>query len=67
MCLGKAYIEAGGKSELVMDSISLMEIDGATVRLSTIFGDRKELEARVRQIDFEGSRIFLASAAPGDE
>lgn len=66
MCLGKAYIEAGDKRELVMDSIALMEIDGNRVRLSTIFGDQKELEARVKQIDFEGSRIILADASPGD-
>ncbi len=64
MCLGKAYIEAGDKRELVLDSIALMEIDGNRVRLSTIFGDQKELEARVKQIDFEGSRIILSSVSP---
>ncbi len=64
MCLGKAYIEAGDKRELVLDSIALMEIDGNKVRLSTIFGDQKEMEARVKQIDFEGSRIILSSVSP---
>ncbi len=59
MCLGKAYIEAGDKRELVLDSVALLEIDDNRVRLSTIFGDQKELEARVKQIDFEGSRIIL--------
>jgi len=64
MCLGKAYIEAGDKRELVLDSIALMEIDGNKVRLSTIFGEQKEMEARVKQIDFEGSRIILSSVSP---
>jgi predicted RNA-binding protein len=67
MCLGKAYIEAGNKRELVMDSVALMEIDGNRVRLSTIFGDQKELEARIKVVDFEGSRIILTSAAAGEK
>ncbi len=66
MCLGKAYVEAGDKRELVMDSIALLEIDGNRVRLSSIFGDLKELEASVKQIDFEGSRIILTGASAGE-
>ncbi len=59
MCLGKAYIEAGSKRELVMDSIASIEIDDTRLKLSTIFGDHKELQARIKEIDFEGSRIIL--------
>jgi predicted RNA-binding protein len=65
MCLGKAYIEAGNKRELVLDSIALIEIDDNRLRLSTIFGDQKELEARIKEIDFEGSRIILTTAPAG--
>ena len=65
MCLGKAYLEADNKRELVLDSIALLEIDGTKVKLSTIFGDHKELEASIKEIDFEGSRIILTPAAAG--
>ena len=65
MCLGKAYIEADNKRELVLDSIALIEIDDNRLRLSTIFGDQKELEARIKEIDFEGSRIILTKAPAG--
>jgi predicted RNA-binding protein len=65
MCLGKAYLEADNKRELVLDSISSLEIDGTKVKLSTIFGDHKELEASIKEIDFEGSRIILTPAAAG--
>jgi predicted RNA-binding protein len=65
MCLGKAYIETDNKRELVLDSIALLEIDDNRVRLSTIFGDQKELEARIKEIDFEGSRIILTAAPAG--
>jgi predicted RNA-binding protein len=65
MCLGKAYFEAGNKRELVLDSIASIEIDDTRLRLSTIFGDQKELEARIKEIDFEGSRIILTKVPAG--
>ena len=65
MCLGKAYIEAGTKRELILDSIALIEIDDTKLKLSTIFGDHKELDARIKEIDFEGSRIILIKVPTG--
>ncbi len=62
MCLGKAYLEADGKRELVLDSVALLEISDKKVKLSTIFGDQKELEATIKTIDFESSRIILEGA-----
>jgi predicted RNA-binding protein len=65
MCLGKAYIEADDKRELVMDSIATIEIADNKLKLSTIFGDQKELEARIKEIDFEGSKIILTRVSAG--
>jgi predicted RNA-binding protein len=65
MCLGKAYLEANGKQELVLDSIALLEVSDTRLKLSTIFGDQKELDARIKEIDFEGSRIILTPVPAG--
>jgi len=65
MCLGKAYIEADNKRELILDSIALIEIADTKLKLSTIFGDQKEVEARIKEIDFEGSRIILTKIPAG--
>ena len=65
MCLGKAYIEADNKRELILDSIALIEIADTKLKLSTIFGDQKEIEARIKEIDFEGSRIILTKIPTG--
>jgi len=67
MCLGKAYLEADNKRELVLDSIASIEIDDTKLKLSTIFGDYKELDARIKEIDFEGSRIILTPIAAGQK
>lgn len=65
MCLGKAYLETGNKRELILDSIAAIEIDDGSVSMSTIFGDRKEIRARIKEIDFEGSRIILTGIPAG--
>ncbi len=65
MCLGKAYLETDNKRELVLDSTASLEIDGTKLKLSTIFGDQKEIEATIKQIDFEGSRIILTKVPAG--
>ena len=65
MCLGKAYLEADNKRELVLDSIASIVIDDTKLKLSTIFGDTREIEARIKEIDFEGSRIILTPATAG--
>jgi len=65
MCLGKAYLEADNKRELILDSIASLEIDGTKLKLSTIFGDQKEIEATIKEIDFEGSRIILTKVPAG--
>ena len=67
MCLGKAYLEADDKRELVLDSIALIEIADTKLKLSTIFGDTKEIEARIKSIDFEGSRIILTRVPAGQK
>ena len=59
MCLGKAYLKSNDGSELILDSISLVEISDAKLKLSTIFGDQKEIEATIKEIDFENSTIIL--------
>jgi predicted RNA-binding protein len=65
MCLGKAYLEADNKRELVLDSIALIEIADTKLKLSTIFGDTKEIEASIKEIDFESSRIILTRVPAG--
>jgi len=61
MCLAKAYFEKGGEGELILEDVALLEVEGKTVRLSTIFGERQELEASVKQVDLNNSRILLVS------
>jgi predicted RNA-binding protein len=62
MCLGKAYLEGNGESELLLESVALLEVRGKKLRLSSLFGEEKEIEASLREIDFQTSRIILQRA-----
>jgi len=59
MCLSKAYYEKEGEKQLVADEITSMDIDGEILRFTTIFGEMKEITARVREIDFLTHSILL--------
>ncbi len=59
MCLAKAYLQEKGEKELLLQEVAFIEIENKRLRLSTIFGEQKEIEADIKQIDFQNSNIIL--------
>lgn len=59
MCLAKAYLEGEGEKELLLEEVALIEIDDKTLRLSTIFGERKEMEGVIKSVDFQNSTVIV--------
>ena len=59
MCLAKAYLKGKGERELLLEAVAFIEIEDRQLRLSTIFGEKKEIEADIREIDFQNSSIIL--------
>jgi predicted RNA-binding protein len=59
MCLAKAYLVGNGQRELLLEEVALIEIRDKKLRLSTIFGEKKELEAVIKAVDFQNSSIVL--------
>ena len=59
MCLGKVYLNKKGERELLLESVAFIEIDEKRLLLSTIFGEQKEIEAGIKEIDFQNSNIIL--------
>lgn len=58
MCLAKVYETTEGDKPILED-IAYMIIEGERVEVETLFGERKILQGRVRQIDFLKSRVQL--------
>ncbi len=59
MCLSKAYIERSGKRELVMEEVASLRLEDERLRLRTLLGEQKEIEANIKEIDFLTHSITL--------
>ncbi len=59
MCETNAFLRAAGKEEMLLESLSKIEVKGDSLQLSNIFGDRKELVGRIVEINFQGGKVFI--------
>ena len=59
MCLAKAYLSKNGERELLMREIAYLGVGNEKLLLRTLFGEQKEVEAKLREIDFANSSITL--------
>jgi predicted RNA-binding protein len=58
MCLAKVY-EATEGDKPILEDIAYMIVEGERIEVETLFGERKILQGRVRQIDFLKSKVQL--------
>lgn len=59
MCLSKAYIDNNGEKALLMEDVASLEIADNKLRLKNLFGEQKEIEASLKEIDFMTHSIVL--------
>ena len=58
MCLAKVY-EATEGDKPILEDIAYMIVEGERIEVETLFGERKILQGRVRQVDSIKSRVQL--------
>lgn len=58
MCLTKAYTK-DGMVEPVLENISHMDLDSKCIRMETMFGEKKVIQGKVLEVDFENSKIIV--------
>ena len=59
MCLAKVYLRGAEKDELLLEEVALLKTGPGKLSLRTLFGEEKEVEAAIREIDFANSNIIL--------
>ena len=59
MCLSKAYIDRNGERELLMGEVASVEVQDGKLLVKTLFGEQKEIEASIREINFVSNSIVL--------
>jgi len=59
MCEANAYIIKDNETELIMESVDKVEPEGEGIRLISIFGDQKYLDAKIQSLELVDHKIFL--------
>jgi predicted RNA-binding protein len=59
MCLAKAYIGGNGEKKLLMAEIASLKAKDGKLLVTTLFGEQREIEANISEIDFMSSSIML--------
>lgn len=59
MCEANAYLLRDGKEELFMEAVDVIENEGGTLRVTSIFGEQKAVRGRIRSMSLVEHRIIL--------
>ena len=59
MCQSTAYILKDGKEEELMTDIATIIPEGKKLRLISLFGEEKEVEASITEVNLLGHKILL--------
>ncbi|NLI81551.1 MAG: CooT family nickel-binding protein [Deltaproteobacteria bacterium] len=59
MCEANAYMLREGKEELFMESVDVVEDEGGSLRVTSIFGEQKTVRARIRSMSLVDHKIIL--------
>lgn len=59
MCEANAYLQSAEGEQLVMEAVDVVEPQGDTLRLESIFGEQKFLKARIHAVALNDKRVIL--------
>jgi predicted RNA-binding protein len=63
MCLAKAYLGEPEENEMILEDVASVKIDGGKLQLRTFFGEQKEIEGSIKEINFRSGNIIIEKAA----
>jgi predicted RNA-binding protein len=61
MCEAHAFLLKNGREERLLENVDLVEIDGDEVRVVNIFGEQKNLKARIKGYNNSQRKILFES------
>jgi predicted RNA-binding protein len=59
MCEAAAYILKNGQEELLLPEVDIIEPDGDSLRLISIFGEQKIIKADIHRLNLVNHKIIL--------
>jgi predicted RNA-binding protein len=59
MCEAAAYLLKDGEEELLLESVDLLESEGSQIKMINIFGEQKEVKAKIKALSLVDHKIVL--------
>lgn len=59
MCEASAYVIKDGEEELVLESVDVLENKDGEINMVNIFGEQKQIKARVKTLSLVDHKIIL--------
>jgi predicted RNA-binding protein len=59
MCEANAYLLRDGKEELILEDITLLRPENGDILLQNLFGEKKRIKARIKEMNLTTHRIVL--------
>lgn len=59
MCDTNAVLKVNGAEEIFLESLARIEVNGGMLILTNIFGDRKDLNGRIVEVNFQAGKVIL--------
>ena len=63
MCLAKAYLGDIDGGNLILEDVALLRIEGERLLLWSLFGEQKEVEGLIKEVDFQNSKLVIEKLA----
>jgi predicted RNA-binding protein len=58
MCLAAAY-QGAQSDQPILQEIARMTINGSSIELETLLGDKRVVQGKLKEIDFMESRVII--------
>jgi predicted RNA-binding protein len=59
MCLSKVYFNRDGRKEIILEEVASIVTTGGKLQLKTLFGEQKEIEAHIKEVDLLAHSVLL--------
>ena len=59
MCEAHAFLVKDGIEQKVMENVDQLEVEGDEIKLVSIFGEQKNIKAKIKSYNVSDSRIIL--------
>jgi predicted RNA-binding protein len=66
MCLANIY-ERGNEAKLIVKDVAYLKVDTNQIEMENLAGESKTLRAKISEIDFMNSDVFVDDLAPESE